>query len=134
MLRHQSIRSLTSKHAEMTAHAAIRLWEQMATQIIAIVGEDGFDSLFARGVSLAQARFPWLSAGSASRPADHRFANLKACFEGTTPELAGEANRLLLIIFTDILASLIGEPLTERILNSAWGSDTQYKANKDSNP
>ena len=114
--------------------AAIGLWNQMADQIIAIVGEAGFDSLFARSLFLTQSTFPWLSVGAASRPSDHRFADLQASLDGTTPELASEANRRLLIIFTDILASLIGEPLTERILNSAWGSDTHYKDNKDSTP
>jgi len=118
----------------MTVRAAIGLWDQMATQIIAIVGEAGFDSLFARSVFLTQSRFPWLGAGTVSHPGDQRFANLKANLESNTPALASEANHMLLIVFTDILASLIGEPLTERILNSAWGGDAQYKASKDPNP
>ncbi len=44
-------------------------------------------------------------------------------FEGHTPAQASEANRLLLITFTDILSSLIGEELTTSILRSAWGSE-----------
>ncbi len=34
-----------------------------------------------------------------------------------------EANRLLLIIFTDILASLIGEQLTTQMVRLAWGNN-----------
>jgi hypothetical protein len=43
--------------------------------------------------------------------------------EGQTPAQASEANRLLLITFTDILAALIGEQLTTSILRLAWGSE-----------
>lgn len=104
----------------------------MATQLIAIVGVSGFDSLYARGVSLTQARFPWLAASAASAPVDDRFADLKASLEDKTPELACEASRLLLITFTDILASLIGEPLTARILDTAWNNNALYHVGKDS--
>ena len=45
------------------------------------------------------------------------------CLERQTPEHAREANLLLLITFTDILASLIGEQLTTSILRLAWEND-----------
>jgi len=104
------------------------LWGSLADQLIAIVGDAGFDSLFARSVFLAQSTFPWLTEPEDSPPKDHRFTDLKANLEQQPPELAMEANRVLLIIFTDTLASLIGEPLTERVLNSAWGQLTHYKS------
>lgn len=42
--------------------------------------------------------------------------------EGQAPAQASEANSLLMITFTDILASLIGEQLTTSILRLAWGA------------
>jgi hypothetical protein len=62
---------------------------------------------------------------------DYRFAELKMCMAGQTPAQAGAANRLLLITFTDILASLIGEHLTTSIMRSAWGDDASNKAGKE---
>ena len=53
------------------------------------------------------------------------------CLERQTPEHASEANLLLLITFTDILASLIGERLTTRILRLAWGYDAANSAGKE---
>jgi hypothetical protein len=41
-------------------------------------------------------------------------------FEAQSPAQVREANSLLLITLTDILASLIGEQLTARILSLAW--------------
>lgn len=131
VLRHRSIESLTSQQAEKTADAAIELWEQVATQIIAIVGIGGFDSLYARSLYLAHSGFPWLTVDAASPQTGHRFATLQASLQGATPELASVANRQLLTIFTDTLASLIGEPLTARLLDSAWGNHALYKAGKD---
>ena len=130
-LRHQLIEGLMAPHTENVADAAIDLWEQMATQIISIVGEGGFNSLYARSVFLAQPTFPWLAASSPSPQTDHRFAELKTGLEGQTPAQASAANRLLLITFTDILAALIGEQLTTSILRSAWGNDASYSTSKE---
>lgn len=131
LLRHQFIKNILAQHHEKVADAAISLWEQMATQIIAIVGEGGFNSLYARSVFLTQSTFPWLTASSMLPLADQRFAELKMSLEGQTPAQASAANSLLLITFTDILAALIGEQLTTSILRSAWGNDASDRANKE---
>ena len=121
MLRHQIIESLTASHPEKAADAAIVLWEQMATEIIAIIGVGGFNSLYARSLFLTQSSFPWLTGCDLSSPADQRFTALKNCLEEQAPGDALEANNRLLRTFTDILAALIGEALTSSILRSAWG-------------
>lgn len=118
-------------HPENVVDAAIKLWELMATEIISIVGESGFNSLYSRSIFLTQSTFPWVTASTKSPLTDQRFAELKMNFEGQTPAQAIEANRLLLITFTDILASLIGEQLTNTILRSAWGNDATGRTNKE---
>lgn len=130
-LRHQISKSLTAQHTESVADAAIHLWEQMATEIISIVGEGGFDSLYARSVFLTQATYPWLAANSPSPRTDHRFAELRMNLEGRTPAQAREASSLLLITFIDILAALIGEQLTAHILRLAWGDGASDSAGKE---
>ncbi len=129
LLRHQIINNLMAQHTENVADAGITMWEQVATQIISIVGEDGFNSLYVRSVFLTRSTFPWLAADSVLPQTDHRFAELKKSFEGQAQ--ANEANILLLITFTDILASLIGEELTSSILRSAWGNDASDRAGKE---
>ncbi|GCB02312.1 hypothetical protein SFMTTN_3421 [Sulfuriferula multivorans] len=131
LLRHQKINSLMAQPPEKVADAAIDLWGKMAIQIISIVGEGGFNSLYARSVFLTQASFPWLAPADLSSRQDQRFAQLKTSFAGQTPAQAGAANSLLLITFTDILATLIGEPLTTSILRSAWGNDASDSAGKE---
>lgn len=133
LLRHQIIESLVAQRTEKVADAAITLWEQMAAEIISIIGEGGFNSLYARSIFLTQSTFPWLAAGTLPPQADHQFAELKSSFAGQTPAQACAGNSLLLITFTDILASLIGEQLTTGILRSAWGNDTSNKTDKELN-
>lgn len=131
LLRHQRIKSLPAEHTVNVADGAVDHWSRLATQIILIVGDAGFDSLYARSVFLSQASYPWLAASSGASQRAPRFADLKTSLEAQTPALAREANSLLLITFTDILASLLGEPLTARILESAWDMDIQGTADKE---
>ena len=131
VLRHQIIKNLISQPAEKDADAAIRVWEQMATQIISIVGEDGFNSLYARSIFPTQSTFPWLAAGPLAPQSDHRFAGLKTSLEGQASAQAGEASTRLLITFADILATLIGEQLTNHILQLVWGIDLSNSTGKE---
>lgn len=116
---------------EEVVDAAIKLWEQMATEIISIVGEIGFNALYSRSLSLTQATFPWVAASSKLPLADQRLPELKVAFKGQSPDIVSEANCLLLITFTDILASLIGEQLTTTILSSAWDNNASVKTSKE---
>ncbi|MFZ1548636.1 MAG: hypothetical protein WAT12_16325 [Candidatus Nitrotoga sp.] len=116
---------------DQVVDAAIKLWEQMATEVISIVGEGGFNSLYTRSIFLTQSTFPWVAASSKLLLTDQRFAELKKDFEAQTPAQASEANCLLLITFTDILASLIGEQLTTTILSSAWGNNASSQTSRE---
>lgn len=129
--RHQIIERLTAQPTETIVDTSINLWAQLATQIISIVGDSGFNALYTRSLFLAQPTYPWLAAHASSSPTGQRFAELRISFETQTPEVARAANCLLLITFTDILISLIGEPLTTRIFSSAWGKHAQESASKE---
>jgi len=131
LLRHQLIASLTTQHTDAGADDAIRLWDLMATQIISIVGEGGFNALYARSVLLTQSSHPWLAADAPSPATGSRFAELKISLQGQAPAQADAANKQLMITFTDILVSLIGEPLTARILRTAWGHEAQDRTGKE---
>ena len=132
--RHQSIARLTSKQPRKVADGCVDLWPLLATQIISIVGVGGFDSLYARTVFVTQSHFPWLAAGCECPSDDSRFENLVASLDSATPALAHAANCQLLTTFTDIFASLVGEALTARVLDTAWGADALDTVAKDIKP
>lgn len=127
---HELIERLTNLHSEKDSDAAIDLWRKLAAQVIMIIGETGFNSLYERSLFLTRPAFPWIEPNLPSPKTHHGVANLKLCFEKQARSQAREANRTLLINFTNILASLIGVQLTCSILRSAWSDDASDRASK----
>jgi hypothetical protein len=128
--RRQLIEHLLTQHAQMKAADAVNLWEPMAAQIVGI-GEGGFNSLYARSLFLSQNTFPWLAACALSAQEARRFVQLQTCFESQTSAQVRAANAHLLITFTNILAGLIGDQLTTRILRSAWSNTVPDSINQE---
>lgn len=131
LLRPQFIQSLLARPAEPVAQASVDLWAQLSAQIISIIGEGGFNSLYTRTVDLTLSSYPWLAASGPLPQRGARFSDLKTSLQAQPPAQASAANAQLLITFTDILASLIGEQLTIRILQTAWGQNGQDKTGKE---
>lgn len=123
MLRRQVTDSLMALHSPAGVDGAIQLWELLATHIVSILGEDGFDSLYTRSLFLAQPEFPWIDARLAASKATSRFGGLKRFLKKQTPDQVNKANETLLHTFIGIMASLIGDELTIGILRSAWGNN-----------
>lgn len=120
-----------AQQPDTIADAAIGHWEKLADEIVSIVGETGFASLYDRSVHQAQSTFPWLPPGASPAQPRHRFAELGLRLAEQTPADARAAHSLLLTLFTDILASLIGEQLTAGILRSAWGTLAPVTSDKE---
>lgn len=131
--RHRLIKTLSAKANGETADTVITLWEQMATKIISIVGEKGFQSLYVRSIILNASKFSCLSAYDPKSEINNQFTELKLCFEKQNSNQIIEVNNQLLITLTDILASLIGEPLTTNILCMAWGDEASDTVAKEFN-
>lgn len=131
--RQQFIANLMAQQPENIADTAMGHWEKLADEIISIIGEAGFASLYERSMHQAQSTFPWLPPGSLPpQPLhSHRFAELGMRLADQTPDNARAAHSLLLTIFTDILASLIGEQLTSSILRAAWGNLAPVTSGKE---
>ncbi len=115
----QLIIELAEPDAEKMVGTAIDRWQLIAAQIILIIGEGGFNSLYERSVILTQTEFPWLLTCGLPPSTDYQFIALRASLAGQTTALAIDANCLLLANFTGILESLIGAQLTTRIFRSA---------------
>lgn len=129
--RHQVVRRAVTQRPEAVVDVTIDLWERLAAELIALIGEGGFHSLYSRSAHLASATFPWMVLNHPWQQTDSRFADLKKSLEGRNFEEASEASIALLITFVDILALLIGEYLTTSILHSAWGDDAVDIAGKE---
>ncbi|MDB5762081.1 MAG: hypothetical protein JWQ21_1076 [Herminiimonas sp.] len=125
------IRRAVTRRPEAILDVTVNLWERLASELISIIGEGGFQSLYSRSMHLTSATFPWLVLSHPWQRADSRFADLKISLEGRDFPEASEASITLLITFIDILALLIGEHLTTSMLRLAWGDDALDIAEKE---
>lgn len=106
--------------ANALADATLRTWQEMETQLAPVIGTRGVDVLFARALHITSATFPWLEIPRDRKDSDDRPASVKRRLAGCEPNVAEEASVALLTTFVELLTTLIGENLTERLMKTAW--------------
>lgn len=116
---------------DQTVGHAIQLWQSLAAELVPIIGEEGFATLYLRSLHLTQSRFPWLVIGEMQQQADSLFSPLRTSLEESSTAEAGEATEYLFITFTSILAQLIGGSLTFNLLRAAWGDEPSETTNEE---
>ncbi|MGZ3158602.1 MAG: hypothetical protein ACXU7D_00060 [Burkholderiaceae bacterium] len=129
--RNKMIRQAVMQRPEAVVDTSIQLWERLATELITIIGEGGFQSLYARSLHLTSATYPWILPTHPWQQSESRFTGLHNSLASRDAAQAGDASIALLITFIDILATLIGEFLTTNMLHAAWGDDALDTAAKE---
>jgi hypothetical protein len=110
-------------NAPAIAAAGRRLCEHFAKQFTPLTGDTGVATISARGMNLAARNGRELAAGRASDKRDEPFALLQLSLEQQPPTAAIETAVAVLAMAGDLLASVIGEGLTTRLLREAWPDD-----------
>lgn len=128
-LRRQTIQRMLMQSAGVAAppraiaDAVLGLWDQLASRLVPVIGARGVEALFDRALHLTGKTFPTFAAcmagGSVVRivvSPESVIARIALC----DPAGAVEGGEELLVTFVDMLATLIGESLTERLLSTVW--------------
>lgn len=109
-----------STAAEIAA-ACGALWLELHAALSPIIGPRGVSALGQRSLHLVSAAHPWLPSRQPGRP-DHLdaawFVSLLA--QRSSGDAAAAGNGFLQT-FRELLSSLIGASLTERLLRTVWG-------------
>lgn len=122
----ESIQGTLTQHAgeapdaNAVVDAVTRTWQFMAAQLEPVIGARGTGTLLDRALHLTAKSFPWLAQTSPPLGTGDTLTRLHARFARRDAQEAAQAGCALLVTFTEQLASLIGEPLTERLLASVW--------------
>lgn len=106
--------------ANAVVDAVTRTWQFMAAQLEPVIGVRGVRVLLDRALHLTAKNFPWLAQTAPLEAGADPLARLQDRFASRDTTEAAEAGCALLVTFTQLLASLIGEPLTERLLACVW--------------
>ncbi|MGH8796501.1 MAG: hypothetical protein ACREXI_05550 [Caldimonas sp.] len=103
------------------ALAAVRALRLLLAELEPLVGSQAVRALYTRSLHLTRVRFGW-RAVEASESFDETLTGLQENLAARVPADARRAGATLLSTFAGLLGSLIGDPLTQRLLRSAWGS------------
>ena len=113
------------QHPQAVVQNTIRLWKQLAPELISIIGEDSFNPLYAKSVRLACMQHSWLAQEATTfAGSNERFAALEERLQAQNIMRAGLASMALFNIFLNELASLIGEGLTTHLLRLTSSQQT----------
>ena len=115
-------------NADATAEATAAAWRLVATQLAPVIGARGLDVLFGRALHQASVEFPWLVAALDRGESASPLPSLMVCLTGQPASNAAEASYLLLLTFAELLAALIGESLTTRLLAPVWAPPSFFSA------
>jgi hypothetical protein len=128
----QIMEAALMRHPQAVVHNTIRLWKQLAPKLISIIGERGFNPLYARSVRLACIQYLWLAQETTTfADSNERFSALQERLQAQDIMRAGLASMALFNIFLNELASLIGEGLTTHLLRLTLSQQTFAIPSKD---
>lgn len=108
--------------ASAIAEATASTWHQVAALLTPVIGERGVDVIFTRALSLTSKAFPWLAIGEEHGDSAALLVGLKVQLAGRDTATAAEAGCTLMVTFIELLTTLIGKSLTERLVSSVWAS------------
>lgn len=116
------------------AGVLVRDFQNIEQLLTPILGPRGVAALYQRSLHLTRATHPWLAQpAEIAQPAIDLMA-LRTLFEQQDRTAAAAAATALLQSFHDLLASLIGHPLTERLLGPVWAHSPGPTAAQDISP
>jgi hypothetical protein len=110
----------TDADAKALAAATLRMYDTLAAQLAPLIGDGGVQALAARSLSLVRRDFAWLAEAEEADLSKAPFAQLGLSLARQETAAAAEAAVAALATLGGLLETLIGEPLTMRVLRAAW--------------
>jgi len=125
-------RAGSQANADQLADAVVMLWREINDTLTPIIGARGLAALHGRSLYLTSREYAWLNdAHGKSMLTEIDFDELRRNFT-TQPMLESRAAAgVLLHTFHDLLASLVGAVLTERLLHAIWNNPFDGHAAQD---
>jgi hypothetical protein len=123
------IRSRDGANSARLADAAVSQWQAIDAALAPVIGSLGVAALYHRSLFLSLNTHPWLD--HERRPDVLDLPALRALLAARDPAEVPEASATLLRTFMELLASLVGTPLAERLLGPVWSQTPAGIAGQD---
>jgi hypothetical protein len=110
----------TGANSQQIAQTIAETCQAVVAAFTPIIGNRGAVALYKRSLHLAGQRYSWLLTEPEGQATANDVATLTVLLARQTSSDAAAAGGLLLRTFYELLSSLIGPALTERLLRPAW--------------
>ena len=120
--------------AARIATTVTSVWHEIDRTLHPIVGQRGVASLYQRSLHLTSRAYPWLAGLQDDIQADMDLAALQSVLGQQSSADAASGGGDLLQTFHELLASLVGASLTERLLRSIWAPSPSGPPAQDTPP
>lgn len=120
--------------AGQVAETMVSAWQDINAVLSPIIGQRGVAMLYKRSLHITGRANPWLAGLYAGSEATMDLAALEAVFAQQSSAHAAAAGGISLQTFHELLSSLIGVSLTERLLRPVWDTFSSGPPAQDSMP
>lgn len=110
------------------------MWQKIDTALTPIIGRGSVAVLYLRSLRLVEPAHPWLAGLHQDAKPGIDMAGLKSLLSQQDSETAAVAGGELLQTFYELLASLVGPSLSERLLHSVWEESLSGPPAQDTSP
>ena len=114
------IRSRDGANNARLADAAVSQWEAIDSALAPIIGGNGVAALYHRSLYLNAKTHPWLAHERSANAFAMDLAALRSLLADRDAVEAAAGSSALFQTFTELLASLVGASLAERLLGPVW--------------
>ena len=125
------IRSSDGANSARLADTAVSQWQAIDSALAPIIGTLGVAALYHRSLFLSQKTHAWLDQERSPDVPDMDLPALRALLTSRDVAEVSEASATLLRTFMELLASLVGASLAERLLGPLWTQSAADSAAQD---
>ena len=111
-------------HAEQIAEAVVAVWRDIDKALSPVFGSLGVAALYNRSLEITRTEFPWLVSAHNGALAAMDLTALQRLLQQQNATDAGAAGSAMFQAFWQLLASLVGASLTDRLLGSVGPHST----------
>ncbi len=112
----------------------VALWEEVDAALTPIIGKRGVLALYQRSLFLVKAEHPWLAAMNEGVQKEFDLAALRSVVLQQDRATAAKGGFALLQTFQELLTSLVGPSLAERLLRCVWTDPSSGAPAQDRSP
>lgn len=124
-------RSVAGADASHVAEMAVVVWKDISLALAPIFGDAGVAALFKRSIYLTRSAHPCLATVLENKTQPDELAAMQVALAHEPRDTAVAANAALLQNFQDLLTSLIGLSLTDRLLRPVWDKPSSGQTEQD---